>query len=139
MGLLGFIAGGVVSELFRTYYAEMEGMTFNTLTEFIENTVSGKRTFDEWAELVSPNVDQVIMNNKESDNLIFAGGKIKFTFKDSSYLKIYIGYELYFANEEREWTKIEAKSEVFSSTFKNEELEMLKEKKEVSYEVTDVF
>ena len=138
MGILGIIAGGVLLGMLEKSCGDITDMTISTLTETIGSILSGKRTFNELAELVSPNVDEVIRETKKNENLIFVGGKVKFCFYDSSHSKVTIGYELYFANEKRQWKKIEASSDVFSSIFKDEEIELLKESAEVAFEVTDV-
>lgn len=108
----------------------------DAMTDTLESIISEKRTFDEWAELIESNLDSAVERVRNEDGLTYAGGKLKFYFRDSSLKKICIAYELYFIDSVNSWTKVEANSDVYADTFTDACLAELREKKEVAYEVT---
>jgi hypothetical protein len=101
-----------------------------------EDVLTGKRSLQEWSEIVEPVVDKIIEKEQHSQDWEYIGGKLKFKYNDERHTKIDITYELYFIDVEENWHKINASSDVNANTFTDDALEEIKANDEVSYEIT---
>lgn len=137
MGVIGKIIVGTALTVGGKYIDDAKGAVIDMLQDTIEGFISGKRSLQEWAKIISPEIDNVITRAKEEDNISYVGGKLKFSFSDKQYQKNWISYELYFIDDEKNWKKVAAKSDVYASVFTQESLDEIFSKGEFSYEVEE--
>lgn len=106
-----------------------------TLKDQVAEIITGKKTIDEWAEIAIKGVDNVKEYMVAEENLQYVGGKLCFQISDKNSQHVKISFHLYFLDENNEWKKTEAESDILASHFTSEALEELKEKGKVEFDV----
>jgi hypothetical protein len=89
----------------------------------VERVISGRRSLEEWCEVVSGPVDDAVARTVTEDGLKFVGGYLSFSIAGLTANKVTIAYELYFGDEQRNWVKQYAYSDVYARNFSHEALE----------------
>ena len=136
--MIGFLVGAaksVLLDVIGSYAKDVKDSARNTAKDTFESTVTAKRTIDEWAEVAIKGVDQIKNRAVNEGGLRYVGGKLKFAMSAKNPQKIVISFELYFLDENGEWQKVGADSDMHVSIFTHEALEEIRSKCEVSFEV----
>ena len=107
----------------------------NAARDTVERIITGRLTIEEWAEIAIKGVDKIKARAVDEEELTYVGGKLKFTMSEQKANKVVITFELYFQDENAEWHKIGANSDLFASNFTLEALDEIKSNGEISYEV----
>lgn len=107
----------------------------NVVSDTTKSILTGKKTIDEWAEIVIKGIDKVKEQAIAEENWQYAGGKLCFQISDKSSKYVVISFQLYFLDENNEWKKTEASRDKLASNFTSEAIEELKTKGKVEFEV----
>lgn len=100
-----------------------------------EGTMLGRQTIDEWATIIIKGVDKVKNELAKEKGWHYVGGKLNFARSTKSTNKVAVSFELYYQDENKNWKKVGAESDMFDSDFTLEALEEIKSKGCVSFEV----
>lgn len=138
VGKLAILSIGVVGEAVgREVLNELKNLDIKPLTDIVESLVSGRRSLEEWCEIVAKPVDDAVAKTISEDGLQFVGGYLSFTFSDSSKKKVIIAYEVYFVDDQQNWTKQNARSETYADNFTQDALEEISSKGTVKFDVEE--
>lgn len=125
----------VFDEICGKYGDDFKKIAFNLITDTIESILVGKRTLDEWAEIVIEAVDNIKDRTISENGFKFLGGNLKFSLHPRIKSKVIIAYELYFIDKDGNYFKNSAKSDVNQDNFVQEDINTIKEAGEIAYEV----
>ena len=128
-------AKGMLTEFLNSYVNDVKDIAMNAARDTFESIITGRRTLEEWAKIAIKGVDKIKDRAINEENLRYIGGKLNFTMSKQKANKVVISFELYFQNENNEWYKIGAESDLFASNFILEALEEIKSKGKISFEV----
>jgi hypothetical protein len=141
MGVLGFglkklgdVLMGTVAE---GYAQDAKNAIKNAFKDTLESVMSGKRSFEEWGDIVQKTIDNTIARAIEEEGLCFVSGYLKFYVSKNDANKIVIAYELYFVDSGKQWIKKEAQSDVYASNFTQDALAEIEKSHIVKFEVTN--
>lgn len=135
IGALKLAATGIFKSVIEPYVDDAKNAAANAAKNMVEGAVAGKRTIDDWAEIAVKGIDTIKDRAIKEDGLRYVGGKLKFAMSGEVSNNVIISFELFFQDENREWHKIGADSEVSASNFTIESLEEIQSTNEVSFEV----
>lgn len=125
----------VASEIGWKLYDDYKDPFIAAIKDMVSDIITGKKTIDEWAEIAIKGVDKVIEQEVVEENLQYVGGKLCFQYSDINLKYVTISFHLYFLDENNEWKKAEAGSDILASNFTSEALEELKDKSKVEFDV----
>ena len=128
---LAVVAKSTLSDVLSSYIQDVNDSARDTF----ESIITVRRTIDEWAEIAIKGVDQIKDRAVNEEGLSYVGGKLTFAMSVQNPQKVVISFELYFLDENNEWQKVGADSDMYASVFTLEALEEIKSKCEVSFEV----
>lgn len=139
---MGFISGtlltfakGALTSAIGPFVEEARDASLNAAEDTVRGVIMGKMSAKEWADIVIGGVDTVKERIINEENLRFVGGKLKFTYTEATPNSVKVSFQLYFLDETGNWQKAEADSGIPFDKFKFEDLEELKMKKEIIFEV----
>ncbi|MCI8404736.1 MAG: hypothetical protein HFE49_07510 [Clostridia bacterium] len=127
----------ILNEICSNYGNDLKKIAFNFITDTIESALVGKRTLDEWAEIVIEVIDNIKDRTISENDYKFLGGTLKFRLSSNSKPKVIIAYELYFIDSNGNYFKNSAKSDVNQDNFIQEDINAIKEAIEIAYEVEE--
>ena len=127
----------VIDELYSQFGDDLKKIAFNYITDSVESILVGKRSLDEWAEIVVEAIDNIKDRTIEENNYNYIGGNLKFSISKKISSKVIIEYELYFRDSEGNYFKNSAKSDVNQDNFIKEDIETIKKSTEVIYEIEE--
>ncbi|MBD5504058.1 MAG: hypothetical protein HDR09_10045 [Lachnospiraceae bacterium] len=119
----------------RPYVSETKDVLANAARDTYESIITGRRTINEWAEIAIGGVDKVKAEVIKEYGWKYVGGKLNFTMSEKVSHKAVISIELYFQDENGNWQKVGAESDMYASNFTMEALEEIKSQGIVSFEV----
>lgn len=119
----------------RPYLNEAKDLLANAARDTFESIVTGRRTINEWAEIAICGVDKVKTQVIKENGWKYIGGKLNFTMPEKVSHKVVISFELYFQDENENWQKVGAESDMYASNFTQEAFEEIKSQGTVSFEV----
>ena len=134
-GALATIAKGALTAVLGPFVEEARDAALNAAQDAIRNTVAGRMSIDEWANVAIDGVDRVKERAVDEGGLRFVGGKLKFAMSAAVEKAVAISFQLYFLDELGKWQMADAASDVPSSKFTFEALDELASKGEIVYEV----
>lgn len=105
--------------------------------DMVGSAIAGRRTADEWAEIIIDGVDEIKDKVIAEDGLSFIGGKLKFALSPKNLKKVLVSFELYFQDENGQWQKVGADSNLNSTNFTAEALREMESRGEISFEVEE--
>jgi len=130
-------AEGAIEEAGTQKLSDFKKVTVGAISDTVESMIGGRRTLEEWCEIASQPVDAIVAKSVSEEGLQFVGGYLCFSFADTSKKKVIIGYELYFLNEQKQWIKQDAHSDVYANNFTAEALEEIANKGTVKFNVDE--
>lgn len=125
----------IIGQIFSKYSEDFKKVAFNVITDAIESALVGRRTLDEWAEIVIEAVDNIKEQTIRENDFNFIGGNLKFSIRPTTKTKVIISYELFFIDSDGNYYKNSANSDVNQDNFVEEDIEAIKEAGEIAYEV----
>lgn len=134
-GTLIMLAKGALTSVIAPFVEEARNVALNTAQDAIRSKVSGKMSVNEWADIIIEGVDKVKERVVVEDNLRFIGGKMKFAISEINLDMVTISFQLYFLDEQEQWQKAEASSDIPDSAFTTDALDELNMKHEIIFEV----
>lgn len=129
------LAVEILLEELKPYVSEAKGVLANAAHDTVESIITGRRTINEWAEIAISGVDKVKVQVIKENGWKYVGGKLNFTMSDRVSHKVVISFELYYQDENGNWQKVGAESDMYASNFTLEALEEIKAQGIVSFEV----
>jgi hypothetical protein len=135
IGVLWAAAKGIFSSVLRPYIEDTKNTAMNSARDTLEAVVTGRRSIDEWANIAIDGVDQIKERAIEEGDLRYVGGKLNFAMSTENAQKVVISFELYFLDENNQWHKIGADSDMAASNFTVDSLEEIADKGIVSFDV----
>lgn len=112
----------------------------SSIIDAIRNTyisvITSRRPIDDWAQISIQVIDRMNDNIARQNNWQYIGGKLNFAISKQSSRKVVIFFELYYQDKNKGWNKVTAKSEEFDSNFTFEDLDEMRSKGIISFEVT---
>ena len=133
--ILSAFAKEIIGEVFDEQKEQLIAAAKNVASDTTKSIITGKKTIDEWAEIAIKGVDRVKEQEEAEENLQYVGGKLCFQISDKNSKYVIISFQLYFLNENSEWKKAEASSDILACNFTSESLEELKTKGKVEFDV----
>ena len=125
----------MLSSVFGSYAEDAKEAAMNAARDTVERIITGRRPIEDWAKIAIPVVDQIKDRAVSEEGLRYVGGKLNFAMSGKRADKVVISFELYFQDDNNEWQKIGAESDLFASCFTLEALDEIKSKGKVSFEV----
>ena len=101
----------------------------------MHNTVTGKMTIEEWADIAIVGIDNVKERIVNEGELRYIGGKLKFLPVGNDHESVSMYFELYFLDESESWHKADAGIDVSAYKFDDEALEQIRSTGAVVFEV----
>lgn len=129
------LALDILLEELRPYINDGKDVLANAARDTVESIITGRRTIQEWAEIAICGVDKVKEQVIRENGWKYVGGKLNFAIFDKNVHKVVISFELYYQDENKEWQKVGAESDMYASNFTLEALEEIKSQGKVSFEV----
>ena len=115
--------------------ADLVDVLKDAVSDTIHGMVARKESIIGWAELAASGIDPIIERTAREENLQYVGGKLIFSFSEKNTEKVDIAFDLFFIDEEKNWKKVSAHSDVYASTFTNEALEELRASGVIEYAI----
>ena len=132
-GIFGEVLGEVVNEK----KDPLIGAVTNVISDTIESMITGEKTIEEWADIAVKGVDKVKEQKIAEENLQYIDGRLCIQISDKNNKRVIISFQLYFLDENNEWKKVEASSDILASNFTPDALEELKSKGKCEFEYHD--
>lgn len=126
---------GLLADPIKSFANDLGSALSNAVRDTIESLIAGRRTTEEWANIVIDAVDDIKNRYENQNNWNYVGGKLNFAMSEKSSRKVVISFELYYQDENQQWQKVYAESDAYSSGFTLEALDEIKSKGTVSFEV----
>lgn len=117
-----------------TYANDLGGAMMNAGRDMVESMLTGRRTLDEWAQIAGKAVDEIKKTYIEDKGWEYVGGKIHFTMSPNNPKKVVISIELYCQDENEQWQRVTAASDMFASNYTKEALADIRSNGKISYE-----
>ena len=136
-GLVMGLGREVMAEIGNKYGDNLKKVAFNVITDTIESALVGKRTLNEWAEIVIEVIDNIKDKTIRENDFKYLGGTLKFSLYPKTKSKVIIAYELYFVDSDGNYFKNSAQSDVNKDNFTQEDLNAIEESGEIAYEVEE--
>ena len=134
-GLIATAAKGIFSSVIETYSGDVKEVALNAARDTVERIVTGRRSLDDWSEISIAGVDTIKNRAIDEEGLTYVGGKLMFSMSPKRDDKVIISFELYFQDDQQQWHKVGAESDLFASNFTLEALEEIESEGSVSFEV----
>lgn len=129
------IGSELFGELSDKYGGDLKKVAIDYFSDTLESAVVGKRTLDEWAEIVIVAVDKIIDKTIRENDYEYVGGTLNFSLYKISKSKVIISYELYFKDKQGAFFKKSANSDVNRDNFIEADLQTLENSGGIAYEV----
>lgn len=129
------VSKDVVTGTAENFKSDFTSVLIDTVSDTIHSMIAGEESIEEWAETVVKGIDPIIKNTVIENEWQYIGGKLQFAFSQKYNDKIDISFELYFLDNDKQWHKESAKSDVYSSTFTEDSLEELRKSGMIEYEI----
>lgn len=129
------VSKDVVTGTAENFKSDFTSVLIDTVSDTIHSMIAGEESIEEWAETVVKGIDPIITNTVIENEWQYVGGKLQFAFSQKYNDKIDISFELYFLDNDKQWHKEAAKSDVYSSTFTEDSLEELRKSGMIEYEI----
>lgn len=127
----------IFDQVCKRYGEDLKQISLNIITDSIESILVGKRTIDEWADIVIKVVDNIKDKTITENDFKYIGGILKFSMCPNNKSKVIISYELYFIDGNGEYFKNSANSDVNKDNFVDEDIIAISEAGEIIYEVEE--
>lgn len=124
-----------LAEELKPYVNDVKDALANAARDNYERVITGRRTIDEWAGIAIKGVDKVKDKVAEQNGWKYVGGKLNFAMSKKNSDKVVISFELYYQDNESQWQKLGAESDMYASNFTLDALEDIKKNGSVSFEV----
>ena len=107
----------------------------DAVSDAIHSMVAGQENIEAWAENAAKGIDSIIQNTVIDKEWQYVGGKLRFAYSKRYSNKIDISFDLYFLDDNQQWHKESATSDVYESTFTKDSLEELQKAGVIEYEI----
>ena len=125
----------VANDMFSGVIEDVKNASKDAISDTVHELVVGKRTIEDWADSAIKGVDEIKDKVVSEENKIFVGGYLDFAMSKKNNKKVVISFELYFLDEDKQWEKMTAESDVYATTFTADALEELRSKDKIRFEV----
>ena len=125
----------VAHEMFSGITEDVKNASKDAISDTFHEIIVGKRTIEDWADSAVKGVDEIKDKVVSEENKIFVGGYLDFAMSKKNNKKVVISFELYFLDEDKQWEKMTAESDVYATTFTADALEELRSKDKIRFEV----
>lgn len=129
------LTAGFLGGVFLSYAEGAADVLSNAARDTFESVITGRQTIEEWAEIAIKGVDRIKDRVAEENVWKYVGGKLHFALSTKSKHKVVISFELYYHDENAQWKKVSAQSDLYASNFTLEALADMESQGVVSFEV----
>jgi len=134
-GAIQLLAKGALTAVIAPFVEEAREVALNAAQDTIRSAVAGRMSVEEWADIAIEGVDKIKDTLVSENGLRFIGGKLKFAVSSNTPETVSVSFELYFLDEQEQWQKADADTDIPHSKFTVEALAELQAKGEISFEV----
>ncbi len=108
-----------------------------TVIDATDKIATGKRTVEEWAEIIIKVVDRIKDQKTEEENLKYVGGRLAFQISKKNTDSVCVSFQLYFLDENKEWKTANNDCDLSTSYFTPDALNELKNQGKIEFDVEE--